>query len=238
MKLDILVFAAHPDDAELSCAGTIIHHVKRGKKVGIVDLTRGELGTRGTPQVRLKESRASAKIMQLSVRDNLKMQDGFFQNNKNNQIKIIRKIREYKPEIILANAVKDRHPDHARAAELVRESFFLSGLSKIETKNKGKEQKEWRAKLLYHYIQSRWITPDVIVDVSDSWKEKMVAIAAFKSQFHDPRSKEPETYISSPEFLKMIESRGKELGHAIGVQYGEGFTVDRTLGTDDLFNLA
>ena len=237
MKLDILVFAAHPDDAELSCSGTIISHVNKGKKVGIVDLTRGELGTRGTAEVREKEAAAASGVMGLAVRENLGLRDGFFVNDEAHQMEVVKMIRKYRPSIVLANAIEDRHPDHGRASRLVSEAVFISGLKMVKTQFGGGGQEPWRPSAVYHYIQSVFITPDFVVDVSDAWDKKMEAIRCFGSQFFDPNSKEPETYISSPEFLKMLESRGKELGHAIGVKFGEGFTKERHLGVSDLFSL-
>jgi bacillithiol biosynthesis deacetylase BshB1 len=238
MKLDILVLAAHPDDAELGCGGTILHHVSLGHKVGVVDFTQGELGTRGTVQTREQEAAASAKILGLSVRENLKLADGFFKNDEAHQRKVIQAIRKYQPEIVLANAVYDRHSDHGRAAELASDACFLSGLAKIETfDEQGNTQKPWRPKVVYHYIQSLFIEPDFVMDVSAHWQKKVEAIKAFKTQFYDPNSSEPQTYISSPDFLRMIESRGVELGHAIGVKYAEGFTVKRYPGVKNLLDL-
>ena len=225
MKLDILVLAAHPDDAELGCGGTILKHVAMGHKVGVVDLTRGELGTRGTPETRAKEAADSAKILGLSVRENLGLPDGFFVNGKEHQLEVVKAIRKYQPDIILANAVYDRHPDHGRGSELAFEASFLSGLKKVET-----GQSPWRAKTVYHYIQSQLLQPDFVVDVSDFWEKKIEAIRAFKTQFHDPNNKEPDTFISSPAFMKLVESRGHEYGHSIGVKYGEGYTVRRSIG--------
>ena len=238
MKLDILVLAAHPDDAELGCGGTILHHVSLGHKVGVVDFTQGELGTRGTVQTREQEAAASAKILGLSVRENLKLADGFFKNDEAHQRKVIQAIRKYQPEIVLANAVYDRHSDHGRAAELASDACFLSGLAKIETfDEQGNPQKQWRPKVVYHYIQSLFIEPDFVMDVSAHWPKKIEAIKAFKTQFYDPSSNEPQTYISSPDFLRMIESRGVEFGHAIGVKYAEGFTVKRYPGVKNLLDL-
>lgn len=234
MKLDILVLAAHPDDAELGCGGTIAKHIALGQSVGIVDFTRGELGTRGTVQTRDEEAAAAAAILGLSVRENLNFRDGFFANDETHQLEVIRAIRKYKPTIVLANAIMDRHPDHGKGAELSFQSCFLAGLKKIETVENGKTQEPWRPSVLYHYIQSQLIKPDFVVDVSGFWDTKMEAVKAFKSQFHDPTSKEPETYISSQGFIKMLEARGVELGHAIGVQYGEGFTTRRTIGVNAL----
>lgn len=238
MKLDLLAFAAHPDDTELSCAGTLAMHISKGDKVGVIDFTRGEMGTRGTPEIREEEATASAKILGLSIRENLEFEDAYFVNDKAHQLKVVAAIRKYQPEVILANAIYDRHPDHGRASKLAVDACFLSGLAKVETVNSdGNDQKPWRPRAVYHYIQSQFITPDFIVDVSDHWETKMNAIKAFKSQFFDPNSKEPETYISSPQFMEMLESRGKELGHSIGVKYGEGFTKDRNLGVKNLLDL-
>ena len=237
MKLDTLVIVAHPDDAELACAGTIIQQIKNGRKVGIVDLTRGEMGTRGTPEIRLQEASDAAKIMGLSVRENLELADVYFQNDRPHQMKVIQKIRKYRPEMVITNALTDRHPDHGKGADLVKTASFMAGLKMIETFDGDQTQEAWRPKVVYFSIQSQSLQPDLIVDVSDSWTTKMQAIRAFKSQFHNPDSTEPETYISNPEFLKMIESRGKEFGHSIQVQYGEGFNVERVIGVNDLFDL-
>ncbi len=237
MKIDILVLAAHPDDAEISCGGTIAKHISMGLKVGVVDLTRGELGTRGTAQIRDQEAAASSKILGLTVRENLGLRDGFFKNSEEDQLRVVAAIRKCQPEIILTNATHDRHPDHGRAAELVYESSFLAGLVKVETKDQGKIQSPWRPKAVYHFIQSQYIHPDLVVDVSDFWEKKLEALRAYKSQFFDPQSKEPETFISSPSFMKLIESHGQEMGNAIGTKYGEGFTVRRYLGVKNLFDL-
>jgi N-acetylglucosamine malate deacetylase 1 len=237
MKLDILVLAAHPDDAELGCGGTILKHVSLGHKVGVVDFTRGELGTRGTPETRKQEAEDSGKILGLSLRENLGLPDGFFKNEREHQLEVVRAIRKYQPEIVLANARYDRHPDHGRGSELAFEACFLSGLSKIFTTDNGKEQQAWRPKFLYHYIQSQFITPDFVVDVTDFWDKKMEAIRAFRTQFYDPKNDSPNTFISAPGFLKLLESRANELGHAIGAKYGEGFTVRRVIGVDNLFDL-
>ncbi len=231
MKLDILVLAAHPDDAELGAGATIAKHTAAGKKVGIIDFTLGELGTRGTPEIRSKEAAASAKILGVSVRENLHLRDGFYQSNEQSQQMVIQSIRKYQPSIILANAIYDRHIDHSKGAQLAYDATFLSGLAKIETVDEhGNKQGPWRPSAVYHYIQSQLIEPDFIVDVSESWETKMKAISAFASQFFDPKSTEPETYISKPGFLKMVEARGIEFGHAIGATYGEGFTVRRYPG--------
>jgi len=238
MKLDILAFASHPDDVELGCAGTLIAHIAAGKSAGIIDLTEGELGTRGTPEVRMAEAAAAAKIMGVAVRDNLKMADGFFKNDREHQLQIVQKIRRYRPELVIANALHDRHPDHGRGSELVTEACFKAGLRMIRTTDaQGNEQEAWRPKVVYHFIQDRMITPDLIVDVTPFWEKKMETIRAFKSQFYNPDDTSPNTYISSPEFLNFVESRAQELGHAIGVKYGEGFTADRRIGIRNLFDL-
>jgi N-acetylglucosamine malate deacetylase 1 len=237
MKLDILVFAAHPDDAELSCGGTILSLVASGKKVGIIDLTEGEMGTRGTVQIRYKEALAAGRILGLSLRENLAFSDVFFVNDRFHQTKIIESIRKYQPEMILCNAIKDRHPDHARAAQLVVQANFMAGLKKIETSINKKEQQAWRAEHVYHYIQTDWIQPDIIVDVSTFWDKKMEAIKAFKSQFFDAEGEESNTLISSPEFMNLLDARGIELGMSIRVKYGEGFTVERNVGVSDLSSL-
>ncbi len=237
LKLDILVLASHPDDAELGCGGTIARHVALGHRVGVIDFTRGELGTRGTVQTRDAEALESSKILGLSIRENLNFRDGFFQNDEAHQIEIARVIRKYQPEIVLANAVYDRHPDHGKGAGLAFDSCFIAGLAKVETSDAGVKQLPWRPKALYHFIQSQYIQPDFIVDISDHWKKKMEAIRAFKTQFYDPKSQEPETYISNPLFMKLLESRAQEFGHAIGARFGEGFTVRRSIGVDNLFSL-
>ncbi|MEJ0029742.1 MAG: bacillithiol biosynthesis deacetylase BshB1 [Bacteroidota bacterium] len=232
MKLDILVLAAHPDDAELGCGGTILKHVAMGHKVGVVDFTRGELGTRGTRETREKEAADSAKILGLSVRENLGLPDGFFKNEKEHQLEVVKAIRKYQPDIVLANARYDRHPDHGRGSELAFEACFLSGLAKVST-----GQTPWRPKVIYHYIQSQLLQPDIVVDVTDFWDKKMEAIRAFKTQFYDPNSKEPDTFISSPAFMNLVESRGQEFGHAIGAKYGEGYNVRRHVGVKYLTDL-
>lgn len=237
MKLDILVLAAHPDDAELGCGGTIAKHVSLGRKVGIVDFTMGELGTRGTPEIRQQEATASAKVLGISVRENLKLPDGFFQNEKKYQLEVVRAIRKFQPQIILANAVYDRHPDHGRGADLAFEASFLSGLAKVETEDNGKLQTPWRPRVMYHYIQSQLIKPDFVIDITSQWDKKMEAVMSYKTQFYDPSSKEPETFISKPGFLKMLHARATEFGQGIGVEYGEGFTVRRVMGVETLFDL-
>lgn len=238
MKLDILVIASHPDDAEISCAGTIARHVALGHSVGIVDLTKGELGTRGTVEIREKEAAASAKILGVTVRENLGLKDGFFQNDPTHQLAVIRALRKYRPSIVLANAVYDRHVDHGKGASLAYDASFLSGLVRIETVDEdGRKQQPWRPSAVYHYIQSLYIEPDFIVDISDYWQVKMQSIAAFKSQFFDPSSDEPETFVSNPGFVKMLEARAIDWGYAISAKYGEGFTTRRYPGVKSLFDL-
>lgn len=228
MKLDILVIAAHPDDAELGCGGTIAKHTKAGLKVGILDLTRGELGTRGTIQTREQEAKDASAILGIQVRENLGLPDGFFKNDKESQLAVVQKIRAYQPDIILANAIRDRHPDHGKGAELVADACFLAGLAKIETKDaSGDVQKAWRPKQVYHYIQSQYIQPDFIVDVTEQWEQKMAAIKAYKTQFFSSDSTEPQTFISRPEFINFLEGRAIELGNIAGIKYAEGFTTHR-----------
>ncbi|RCH56488.1 bacillithiol biosynthesis deacetylase BshB1 [Mucilaginibacter hurinus] len=238
MKLDILVLPVHPDDAELGCAGTLLKHIALGKKAGIVDLTRGELGTRGTAQIREAEANDAGNILRLAVRENLGLPDGFFQNTRENQVKVIEVIRKFQPHIVITNAYHDRHPDHGRANELVETAVFLSGLRKIETRHDGELQEPWRPELVLHFIQDRYIEPDILVDVTEHWDKKVESIMAFKSQFYNPEwADEPQTYISSPEFIKTTEARAIEFGKSIGVKYAEGFTSVKLLGVDNLFNL-
>lgn len=237
MKLDILVFAAHPDDAELSCAGTIATHIAAGYTCGIVDLTKGEMGTRGNPELRMLEAEKSSQILGLHVRENLCFADVNFQNDLDHQLEVVKMIRKYRPEIVLANAVRDRHPDHGKAAQLLQHAFFKAGLAKIRTDLDGLQQEAYRPKRLYHYIQSDYIEPTFIVDISNQWDKKINSIKAFNSQFYNPENKEPETYISSSLFLDFIEARAKEFGHRIGVKYAEGFTIPTTPGIRDLFSL-
>lgn len=243
MKLDILVLAVHPDDAELGCSGTILKHIAQGKKVGIVDFTRGELGTRGTAETRDQEAADSAKILGLHARENLRFKDGFFKNDEAHQLEVIRMIRKYQPEIILGNAIRDRHPDHGRAASLAGDSCFLSGLPKVETIDNGVVQQAWRPRLFLQYIQDTYIKPDVIIDITPYIETKINSIKAFKTQFHSPElNKNPEldgpaTYISSPEFFESVIARAREMGKPIGATYAEGFTSPKLLGVDNLFEL-
>ncbi|MFN2457574.1 MAG: bacillithiol biosynthesis deacetylase BshB1 [Chitinophagaceae bacterium] len=231
MKLDILAIGSHPDDVELGCSGTLISEAQRGKKTGIVDLTQGELGTRGTTETRLEEAAEAAKIMRVAVRENLKMRDGFFQNDESNQLQLIKILRKYQPEIVIGNILADRHPDHGRAGKLIYDSCFLAGLPKIETKeDNGNVQEKWRPKYLFHYIQDRFYEPDVIVDISHVWEQRMKAVKAYYSQFHNSNENEPQTYISRPEFLEAIISRARLLGKRIGVQFAEGFLTKKNIG--------
>jgi bacillithiol biosynthesis deacetylase BshB1 len=239
MKLDILAITAHPDDVELCCAGTLLVQMELGKKVGIVDLTKGELGTRGTPEGRIREANDSARILNIDVRDNVGLADGFFQNDEAHQKKIIPYIRKYQPDIVITNAIDDRHPDHGRGAKLVADACFYSGLRMIETFDEnGNLQQAWRPKNVFHAIQDRYITPDFIVDISSVHDQKIEAVRAFKSQFfntaYNENSDEPQSYISSPEFLNFIIARAQEMGHAIGASFGEGFTSSKKLGIKDL----
>jgi N-acetylglucosamine malate deacetylase 1 len=237
MNLDILVIAVHPDDAELCCSGTILKHIALGKKVGIVDLTRGELGTRGTAETRDEEAADSAKILGLHIRENLRLRDGFFQNDEFHRLEVIKAIRKYQPEIILSNALEDRHPDHGRAGDLVYDSVFLSGLPKIETSIEGIKQEAHRPRLLLQFIQDRYLKPDIIVDISDHMDKKIESIQAFKTQFYNPDVEGQETYISSPEFFESVIGRSREFGKSIGATFGEGFTSRKLLGVDNLFVL-
>ncbi|RRQ48566.1 bacillithiol biosynthesis deacetylase BshB1 [Maribacter algicola] len=237
MKLDILVFGAHPDDAELGAGGTIAKEIALGKKIGIIDLTRGELGTRGSAEIRDKEAENSKNILGVAVRENLGFRDGFFVNDEKHQLEVIKMIRKYQPNIVLCNAVNDRHIDHAKGSELVSHACFLSGLVKIATKVDGKQQEKWRPKLVYHYIQWKNLTPDFAVDISQFIEKKTEAILAYSSQFHDPNSKEPETPISSKTFIESVRYRAQDLGRLIGVDYAEGFTVERMMAVDSLDSL-
>ena len=237
MNLDILAFAAHPDDVEISCGGTLLRYVQEGKKVGIIDLTRGELGTRGSAETREIEAKNAADFLQLSMRKNLSFKDGFFTSDESNTMKIIAEIRRYKPEIILANSLVDRHPDHAKAAKLVADACFLSGLSKIETHWENEVQEAYRPRLVLHYIQDYYIQPDIAVDVSAFTDEKIKVIQAYKSQFFDPQSSEPNTPISGEEFFDFLKGRMMTVGRPFGAKYAEGFTISRVLGVSDLFQL-
>lgn len=237
MKTDILAFGAHPDDVELSCSGTILKHISLGKKVVIIDLTRGELGTRGTPEIRDKEAENAAKILGVSNRENMHFTDGFFESSKENKLALVVKIRTYRPEIVLATAIADRHPDHGRSSKLISDACFLAGLIKIKTTDGNREQEAWRPKAVYHYLQDRYMKPDFAVDISEFMEQRMAAIKAYKSQVYDEHSKEPETAISSKQFMDSLYYRALEMGRMIGVKYAEGFIAERLVGVRNVFDL-
>ncbi|WP_299242710.1 bacillithiol biosynthesis deacetylase BshB1 [uncultured Aquimarina sp.] len=237
MKLDILAIGAHPDDVELSCSGTLAKEIDNGKKVGILDLTRGELGTRGTPEIRDQEAKDAARILGVSIRENLGFRDGFFTNDEAHQLAIIKILRKYQPEIVLCNAVKDRHIDHGKGSKLTSDACFLSGLRKIETSINGKTQAAWRPKKVYHYIQWEILTPDFVVDISGYMDKKMESVMAYKTQFYDTDSKAPSTPISSKNFKDSIEYRAADFGRIIGVAHAEGYTVERYVAVDSIFDL-
>jgi bacillithiol biosynthesis deacetylase BshB1 len=237
MKLDILAFGAHPDDVELGCGGTLAKEIAAGKQVGIVDLTRGELGTRGSAEIRDREAAAAAQILGISVRENLNMRDGFFTNDEEHQLAIIRMIRKYRPEIVLCNAVDDRHIDHGKGSKLVSDACFLSGLIKVETEYKGVQQQAWRPKNVYHYIQWKNLVPDFVVDISGFKDKKVEAILAYSSQFYDPNANEPETPIATKNFLDSLSYRAQDLGRLIGTDYAEGFTAERSVAVNSISDL-
>lgn len=237
MKLDILAFGAHPDDVELGCGATIAKEVSLGKKVGVVDLTRGELGTRGSAEIRDREAAAAAKILGIHVRENLSFRDGFFTNDEIHQLEVIKRIRKYKPEIVICNAVDDRHIDHSKGSKLVSDACFLSGLRRIQTTLDGVEQEAWRPKIVYHYIQWKNIEPDFVVDVSDFMQQKLDAVMAYSSQFYDPNSKEPISPIATKNFTESIEYRAKDLGRLVFTDYAEGFTTERYVAVNSLADL-
>ncbi|WP_207493540.1 bacillithiol biosynthesis deacetylase BshB1 [Aridibaculum aurantiacum] len=230
LKLDLLAFGVHPDDVELGCAGTILSSIAQGKKAGIVDLTQGELGTRGTIHTRKEEADNAAKVLGVSVRENLQMADGFFQNDEAHQRRVITIIRKYQPEIILCNAPEDRHPDHGRSSQLVSDAAFLSGLRKIETFVDGKPQEAWRPKYVFHYLQDRFLQPDFVFDISEYHDQKIESVLCYKTQFHNPDLNEPQTYISSPEFLDAVKARAMMLGKRIGVKFAEGYISSKMIG--------
>jgi bacillithiol biosynthesis deacetylase BshB1 len=237
MKLDILAIGVHPDDVELGCSGTLINEIKRGKKAGILDLTQGELGTRGTVETRYKEAADAARIIGVAVRENLKMRDGFFRNDEEHQLQLIQAIRKYQPEIIIGNILSDRHPDHGRAGHLINDASFLSGLSRIETKDaNGKLQEKWRPKYFLQYLQDWYHEPDLLIDITDAFEQRMKAINAYTTQFHtsEKASQGAQTYISTPDFLEAIIARARLLGKRIGVRYAEGFVTDKGIGIRDL----
>lgn len=237
MKLDILVFGAHPDDVELSCGATIAKEISLGKTVGIVDLTRGELGTRGTAEIRDEEAAEAAKILGVSIRENLRFRDGFFTNDEKHQLEVIKMIRKYQPEIVICNAVDDRHIDHGKGSKLVSDACFLSGLRKIETELNGEPQQAYRPKLVYHYIQWKNLTPDFVVDVTGFMDTKVASLMAYKSQFYDPNSDEPVTPIATKNFKESILYRAQDLGRLINSEYAEGFTVERYVAVNSLSDL-
>ena len=237
MKLDILAFGAHPDDVELGCSGTIAKEISLGKKVGIIDLTRGELGTRGSVEIRNSESAKASAILGISARENLDMRDGFFINDEQHQLKIIKMIRKYQPEIVLCNAIDDRHIDHGKGSKLVSDACFLSGLRMIETEINGQKQTAWRPKVVYHYIQWKNLEPDFVVDISGFLDVKMESILAYSSQFYNPNTNEPESPISSKNFLDSVKYRAQDLGRITGVEYAEGFTTERYLAVNNLSDL-
>ena len=237
MKLDILAFGAHPDDVELGCSGTIAKEVSLGKKVGIIDLTRGELGTRGSVEIRNSESAKASEILGVSVRENLNMRDGFFINDEAHQLKIIQMLRKYRPEIVLCNAITDRHIDHGKGSKLVSDACFLSGLRQIKTELNGEAQEAWRPKVVYHYIQWQNIEPDFVVDISEFIDKKMESVLAYGSQFYDPNSKEPVSPITSKNFLDSVKYRAQDLVRLVGVEYAEGFTTERYLAVNSLGDL-
>ena len=237
MKLDILAFGAHPDDVEMSCGATLAKAIANGKKAAIIDLTRGELGTRGSAEIRAQEAAEAARILGVDIRENLGMADGFFENNKSNQLAVIQMIRRFRPEIVLCNAIDDRHIDHAKGSKLVSDACFLSGLRKIETQWEGSSQEAWRPKQVYHYIQWKELEPDLVVDVSGYLDQKMESVMAYKSQFFDPESQEPETPISTKNATDSLSYRNRNLGRLIGVEAAEGFTVERYPAVGSLFDL-
>ncbi len=237
MKLDILAIGAHPDDVELGCGATLAKEVTGGKKAGIIDLTRGELGTRGSAEIRDQEAAKAARIMGVEVRENLGFRDGFFVNDETHQLALIQMIRKYRPETVLCNSLRDRHIDHGKGSKLVSDACFLSGLRKIKTEYDGMEQEAWRPKLVYHYIQWENLVPDFVVDVTGFIQIKLDAVLAYSSQFYDPNSKEPVSPISSKNFLESVEYRAKDLGRLIGKEYAEGFNVERFVAVDRLGDL-
>jgi bacillithiol biosynthesis deacetylase BshB1 len=229
MKIDILAFGAHPDDVELGCGGTIAKLISEGKTCVIIDLTKGELGTRGSDEIRHEEATESAKILGVAARENLGLKDGFLVNSEEYQLSIVKMIRKYRPKIVLANAIDDRHPDHAKAAKLVSDACFLSGLRKIETNLDGENQDVWRPKQIFHYIQWKDIKPEFVIDISEHLEKKLEACMAFKTQFYDPKSKEPETPITSKDFYESLTYRAQDLGRLSGVTYAEGFTTEKLI---------
>lgn len=237
MKLDILVFGAHPDDIELSCGATVAKEISLGKKIGIVDLTRGELGTRGSAELRDEEAANAAKILGVDIRENLRFRDGFFLNDETHQLEVIKMIRKYRPDVVICNAVDDRHIDHGKGSKLVSDSCFLSGLMKIKTEIDEVSQEAWRPKIVYHYIQWKNLVPDFVVDVTGFMDKKVDSLMAYKSQFYDPNSTEPVTPIATKNFKESILYRAADLGRLINTEYAEGFTVERYLAVNSLGDL-
>ena len=238
IRLDILAFAAHPDDVELSASGTLLKHIDLGKKIGIIDLTMGELGTRGSSKLRLEEAKKSSSVLALTLRENLNLGDGFFEISQKELIKIIEKIRQYKPDVVLCNSINDRHPDHKRAGDLVSRACYLSGLMKIETKIKDKNQEPYRPRAVYRYIQERWVEPSFVVDISNYFEKKMQAILSFESQFYKKDDYNmPQTVISSETYLHNIKARARGFGQYINVEFAEGFTIERPIGIEDITKL-
>lgn len=237
MKLQILAIGVHPDDVELGCAGTLLAAIEEGKSVGILDLTRGELGTRGTVETRKVEARNAADILGVQVRENLGIADGFFQNDEAHQRLLISAIRKYQPDIILANAPEDRHPDHGRSAKLISDAAFLSGLRKIETQFEGVAQEAWRPAYVFHYIQDRFIQPSFVIDISKHMEKKIESVLAYTTQFYNPDLNEPQTYISSPQFIESVKARAMMLGKRIGVEYAEGYISEKMIGIKSLDNI-
>ena len=237
MKLNLLAIGVHPDDVELGCSGTLINEVKAGKQCGIIDLTQGELGTRGTIETRYQEAANAAMIMGVQVRENLKMRDGFFENDETHKLQLISVIRKYQPDIIIGNVLHDRHPDHGRAGKLIAEAAFLAGLAKIETTDEaGQVQARWRPSYVLHYIQDWYHEPDLLIDISGVFEQRMDAIRAYSTQFHNPAGNgaEPQTYISTPDFLDSVIARARMFGKRIGVKYAEGFITEKKIGIRSL----
>ncbi|HET8839132.1 MAG TPA: bacillithiol biosynthesis deacetylase BshB1 [Flavobacteriaceae bacterium] len=237
MKLDILAIGAHPDDVELGCSGTLAKEIASGKKIGILDLTRGELGTRGSAEIRDQEAKNAAEILGVSIRENMDFRDGFFVNDETHQLEIIKILRKYKPEIVFCNAIEDRHIDHGKGSSLVSSACFLSGLKKIETSFDGESQTAWRPKNVFHYIQWKEIEPDIVVDISGFIEKKMESVKAYQSQFHSSKNNEPETPISSSNFMESVKYRARNLGRLIGTDYAEGFTMERYPAVNSVFDL-
>ena len=241
MKLDILIVAAHPDDVELGAGGTVLSHLNKGKKIGIIDMTKGELGTNGNIEIRNKEAEEASYLMGIHLRENLGFLDGFFVNDQKHQLEIIKVIRKYRPEILITNAIRDRHPDHRNSSELVTKAAFLSGLRKVNTFLKNLKQNPWRPTHLYYMVQDQYLKPDIVVDITDFWKKKMKILQSYRSQFYvesDKNNNQKEkTYISTPHFIRFLEARAREYGHSIGVEYGEGFLRRSQIGVKSLFDL-